>query len=258
MNRPWDDDERPPTDDVLAADDTDEQGRPVGRRIVLGMLGLGALGIVFGKQLQSAQSDVLAPVVAHDPTGLSDLLPAVDRFRYYNVTDSTPLRTAETYRLTVGGLVDRPATLTLADLQAMTQTSLIKDFQCVTGWRVPQVHWSGVALPDLLDYVGVQKGATALRFVSFDGAYTESLTLAQAQRRDVLIALQMLGAPVTRDHGGPVRLYVAPMYGYKSCKWLGGIQLASEVTPGFWEGEGYDVDAWVGKSNGRGDDAPTS
>ena len=258
MNRPWDDDERPPTDDVLAADDTDEQGRPVGRRIVLGMLGLGALGIVFGKQLQSAQSDVLAPVVAHDPTGLSDLLPAVDRFRYYNVTDSTPLRTAETYRLTVGGLVDRPTTLTLADLQAMPQTSLIKDFQCVTGWRVPQVHWSGVALPDLLDSVGVQKGATALRFISFDGAYTESLTLAQAQRRDVLIALQMLGAPVTRDHGGPVRLYVAPMYGYKSCKWLGGIQLASDVTPGFWEDEGYDVDAWVGKSNGRGDDAPTS
>ena len=144
------------------------------------------------------------------------------------MTDSTPVRTAETYRLTVGGLVDRPATLTLADLQAMPQTSLIKDFQCVTGWRVPQVHWSGVALPDLLDHVGVQKGATALRFISFDGAYTESLTLAQAQRRDVLVALQMLGAPVTRDHGGPVRLYVAPMYGYKSCKWLGGIELAEQ------------------------------
>jgi DMSO/TMAO reductase YedYZ molybdopterin-dependent catalytic subunit len=260
MNRPWDDDERPPADDVPKSADgePEEQGRPVGRRIVLGMLGLSALGIVFGKQLDDAQSDVLAPVVAHDPTGLSDLLPAVDRFRYYNVTDSEPLRTAATYQLTIGGLVDRPMTLTLADLEALPQTSLIKDFQCVTGWRVPQVHWSGVALPDLLDYVGVQKGATALRFTSFDGVYTESLTLAQAQRRDVLVALQMLGAPVTRDHGGPVRLYVAPMYGYKSCKWLGGIELASKVTPGFWEDEGYDVDAWVGKSNGRTDDAPTS
>jgi DMSO/TMAO reductase YedYZ molybdopterin-dependent catalytic subunit len=258
MNRPWDDDERPPADGVPAAEGEEERGRPVGRRIVLGMLGLSALGIVFGKQLENAQSDVLGPVVAHDPTGLSDLLPAVDRFRFYNVTDSEPLRTAATYKLTVSGLVDRPMTLTLADLQAMPQTSLIKDFQCVTGWRVPQVHWSGVALPDLLDAVGVQKGATALRFTSFDGTYTESLTLAQAQRRDVLVALQMLGAPVTRDHGGPVRLYVAPMYGYKSCKWLGGIELASKVTPGFWENEGYDVDAWVGKSNGRTDDAPTS
>jgi DMSO/TMAO reductase YedYZ molybdopterin-dependent catalytic subunit len=54
-----------------------------------------------------------------------------------------------------------------------------------------------------------------------------------------------------------VRLYVAPMYGYKSCKWLGGIELTSDVQPGYWENEGYDVDAWVGKSNGR-DDAPTS
>ncbi len=59
----------------------------------------------------------------------------------------------------------------------MPQTNLIKDFQCVTGWRVPQVHWSGVALPDLLDHVGVKSGATALEFTSFDGVYTESLTL---------------------------------------------------------------------------------
>jgi DMSO/TMAO reductase YedYZ molybdopterin-dependent catalytic subunit len=261
MTRPWDDDERPPPreDPNLPVDTpVDGEGRPVGRRIVLSMLGLGAVGIVFGKQFQNIQNDVLAPVVSHDPTGLSSLLPAVDRFRFYNVTDSEPVRTAANYTLTVGGLVDRPMTLTLADLQAMPQTALIKDFQCVTGWRVPQVHWSGVALPDLLDHVGVQKGASALRFTSFDGTYTESLTLAQAQRRDILVALEMLGNPVTRDHGGPVRLYVAPMYGYKSCKWLGGIELASEVTPGYWEDLGYDVDAWVGKSNGRGDDAPTS
>jgi DMSO/TMAO reductase YedYZ molybdopterin-dependent catalytic subunit len=261
VNRPWDDDERPPpreSPDLPVDTPVDGEGRPVGRRIVLSMLGLGAVGIVFGKQFQNVQNDVLAPVVSHDPTGLSNLLPAVDRFRFYNVTDSEPVRTAATYKLTIGGLVDRPMTLTLADLQAMPQTALIKDFQCVTGWRVPQVHWSGVALPDLLDLVGVQKGATALRFHSFDGTYTESLTLAQAQRRDVLVALEMLGNPVTRDHGGPVRLYVAPMYGYKSCKWLDGIELASEVTPGYWEDLGYDVDAWVGKSNGRGDDAPTS
>jgi len=148
-------------------------------------------------------------------------------------------------------------TLTLADLQAMKQTTLVRDFQCVTGWRVPAVHWSGVRLSDLLNEVGVQPAAKALTFVSFDGTYTDSLTLAQAARPDVLVATQMLGAPVTRAHGGPVRLYVAPMYGYKSVKWLGGIKLVPSVEPGFWENEGYDVDAWVGKSNGR-DDAATS
>ena len=95
----------------------------------------------------------------NDPTGLSNLLPAVDRFRYYNVAPSEPERTIADYKLKVDGLVDRPMTLSYADLQAMPQTNLIKDFQCVTGWRVPQVHWSGVALPDLLDHVGVKGGA---------------------------------------------------------------------------------------------------
>jgi DMSO/TMAO reductase YedYZ molybdopterin-dependent catalytic subunit len=90
-------------------------------------------------------------------------------------------------------------------------------------------------------------------FGSQDGVYTESLAMDQATRRDVLVATSMLGAPVTQEHGGPVRLYVAPMYGYKSLKWLGSIQVANHVQPGFWELEGYDVDAWVGRSNGRSD-----
>jgi DMSO/TMAO reductase YedYZ molybdopterin-dependent catalytic subunit len=244
------------TRDELNSADPDAGGRPIGRRIVLAMFGAGVLGVVFGKHLQDAENAILAPVEERDPTGLTTLIPAGDSFRFYSITGNEPDRTAADYTLSVDGLVDRPTTLTLADLNAMPQTTLVKDFQCVTGWRVPKVHWSGVALPDLLDHVGVQKQAAALQFVSFDGAYTESLTLAQAQRRDVLVATQMLGGPVSRAHGGPVRLYVAPMYGYKSCKWLGGIKLTTEPIPGFWEQNGYDVDAWVGKSNGRSD-APT-
>jgi DMSO/TMAO reductase YedYZ molybdopterin-dependent catalytic subunit len=223
---------------------------------VLSMLGIGAVGVVAGTKLQDFEQALLAPVQSRDPTGLSGLVPDGGGFRFYSVTSSIPKRTAADYRLTVGGLVERPVTLTMADLQAMRQTSLTKDFQCVTGWRVPNVHWSGVALPDLLDHVGVKSGATAVRFTSFDGEYTESLTLSQARRRDVLVATSMLGGPVSRNHGGPVRLYVAPMYGYKSCKWLGGIQLTKEVEPGYWEHYGYDIDGWVGRSNGR-DDAPT-
>ena len=76
----------------------------------------------------------------------------------------------------------------MSDLRWLPQTSLVRDFQCVTGWRVPAVHWSGVALPDLLDHVGVQPRATAVRFTSFDGEYTESLTLDQARRRPAVAA----------------------------------------------------------------------
>lgn len=234
-----------------------DEGKPVGRRIVLGMVGLGALGVVFGRRLLDTQQAVLAPVQLRDPTGLSGLVPAGAGFRYYSVTGGQPYRSAADYRLAVSGRVSRPLTLTLADLQAMPQTGLTRDFQCVTGWRVPEVRWSGVRLAEVLDRAGVAPNARAVRLTSFDGVYTESLTLAQARREDVLLATHMLGAPVTRAHGGPVRLYAAPMYGYKSIKWLGGIEITDQVVPGYWELRGYDVDAWVGRSNGRSDD-PTS
>ena len=105
----------------------------------------------------------------------------------------------------------------------------------------------------LLDAAGVQSGAGAVLFTSFDGAYTESLTMDQARRPDMLVATTLYNAPLTNEHGAPVRLYAAPMYGYKSIKWLGGIQVAKTVKPGYWENLGYDVDAWVGQSNGRSD-----
>jgi DMSO/TMAO reductase YedYZ molybdopterin-dependent catalytic subunit len=110
-------------------------------------------------------------------------------------------------------------------------------------------------LSSLLDEAGVQPGGEALTFDSFDGTYTESLTMDQGRRPDVLVAYEMLGKPVTRDHGGPVRMCVAPMYGYKSCKWLQKITVVPRVQPGYWENFGYDVDGWVGKSNGRSDQA---
>jgi DMSO/TMAO reductase YedYZ molybdopterin-dependent catalytic subunit len=83
------------------------------------------------------------------------------------------------------------------------------------------------------------------------------LTLEQATRDDVLVATSMFGAPLEVKHGAPVRLYVVPMYGYKSIKWMSGIEVMRNVVPGYWENLGYDVDAWVGASNGRSDDVAT-
>jgi DMSO/TMAO reductase YedYZ molybdopterin-dependent catalytic subunit len=172
------------------------------------------------------------------------------------VAGSVPNRSAAEYTLTVGGLVERPAVFKLAQLQAMRQQRVVHDVQCVTGWRVPSVPFEGVPLADLLSAAGVRPEATAVRFGCFDGEYSESLTLDQARQDGVLVALRMKDAPVSHEHGGPVRLYVAPMYFYKSAKWLSEITLTSAVEPGYWEHYGYDVDAWVGRSNGR-DDAPT-
>jgi DMSO/TMAO reductase YedYZ molybdopterin-dependent catalytic subunit len=232
-------------------------GTPVGRRVFVGMLGLGAAGIVFGARAQDWMERVLAPLTARDGTGLSTFLP-VGRFRIYSVTNDLPHKSEAQYRLHVGGHVPTPLELTAADLRAMTPTNLKKDFQCVTGWRVHDVAWSGVRLSDVLDRAGADPGAGGVEFKSFDGAYSESLTMLQARRPDVIVAYSMEGKPISDAHGGPVRMYVAPMYGYKSCKWLDTINVtAAAPRPGYWEDRGYDVDGWVGKSNGR-DDKPTS
>lgn len=216
------------------------------------MLGLGVGGIVWGAKAQDLLARILEPLTNKEGTGLSSLLP-VGRFRFYSVVGFNPKRSVAQYRLTVSGMVDRPFELTYDALRELDPVHLTKDFQCVTGWRVHEVAWTGVLLSTLLDKAGVQHGGRAVRFRSFDGEYTESLTLEQARRSDVIVAYEMEHKPISAAHGGPARLYVAPMYGYKSCKWLEAIEVVSDVEPGYWERLGYDTDAWIGRSNGRGD-----
>ncbi len=215
--------------------------KPIGRRAVLSLLGLGALGTVFGSHVQAGISSLLNSV---DAGGIASLLPGGGQFTIYTITDGYPAAPAD-YRLRVDGLVRRPLSMTVADLQSLPATRLTRDFQCVTGWEVTNVHWVGVRLLDLAERAGMNPAASAFRFTSFDGLYTESLTVDQARETGAIVAYSMLGAPVTREHGGPVRLYVPDMFGYKSIKWLSRIELVTHAEPGYWEQNGYPVNAWI-------------
>jgi len=222
----------------------------IGRRTILGLSALGALGIAFGSSVQTLLGNAFG-------SGLGGLLPGGDRFRIYSITGTYPKVRDADYRLKVSGLVDHPKTFTLADLQVMPVTSFTKPFQCVTGWRVPNVAWEGVLLSDILSAVGVKPGAVALTFESYDRLDTESLTIDQAHLSDVIVAYRMLGAPVTTEHGGPVRLYVAQMFGYKSLKWLSAIRVVNYVQPGFWEQNGYPVNGWLDGTTGPTNPTPS-
>ena len=210
----------------------------VGRRIFLGVGALGALGVAFGNSVSNFLGNVFG-------SGLGGLLPGGDHWRIYSITGTYPKIKESDYRLKVSGLVDRPKTFTLDDLKALPVTSFTKDFQCVTGWRVTNVPWQGVLLSDVLKAAGVRADAVAVTFESYDRMDTESLSIDQAHLPDVIVAYQMLGAPITTEHGGPVRLYVAPMFGYKSLKWLSAIRVVDAVQPGFWEQNGYPVNGWL-------------
>ena len=221
----------------------DEPRKAVGRRAFVGIVGLGALGVALGGRVQSLLSNAAG-------SSLGSILPFGDRFRIYSVSGNYPAISRRAYRLEVTGMVDRPMTFTLSDLQAMPATSYKKTFQCVTGWTVPDVEWRGVQLSHILNLVGVQPGAVALTFESYDGADGESLTIDQAHLPDVLVAYEMLGAPITREHGAPVRLSVPQMYGYKSLKWLSAIRVVDHVHLGYWELNGYPANGWLDGTTG--------
>jgi DMSO/TMAO reductase YedYZ molybdopterin-dependent catalytic subunit len=241
---------RRPGGDIWA-ERASQSGAPVGRRVFLGLVALGAGTVLAGGPVSRRLSALQSGLAAHDATGLSGLVPG-GGWRYYTVTDGYPSVDHAAYRLKVAGLVDRPMSLSLAQLGSLPRTRMTRDFHCVTGWTVRDVPWEGVRLADLLESAGAHRAAGGVLFRSFDGVYTESLSMAQAMRPDVLVADRMLDGEVSRIHGGPVRMYVAPMYGYKSTKWLSEIRVVPRVVPGYWEHFGYDQDGWVGASNGYG------
>ena len=82
--------------------------------------------------------------------------------------------------------------------------------------------------------------------------YIDYLTVKQASLPDAMLAYEMDGKPLPREHGAPVRLIIPEMYGYKNVKWLAEINLVPQEQLGYWEQLGYDQNAWVGRSNGYG------
>jgi DMSO/TMAO reductase YedYZ molybdopterin-dependent catalytic subunit len=107
-----------------------------------------------------------------------------------------------------------------------------------------------VRMADVLEQAGAEQGVSSLRFVSAEVPYEDSLTKQQALLPDVMLAYEMDGKPLSRPHGAPVRLVMPQMYGYKSVKWVNRIELGTTLQAGYWEQNGYDVDAWLGRSNG--------
>jgi DMSO/TMAO reductase YedYZ molybdopterin-dependent catalytic subunit len=216
--------------------------RLIGRGAFLGLLGAGALGLVWGRRLADGAERLIPDFVPQ--------LGSDKGWRIYTIGDSIPSIDPATYRLKVEGLVERPLSLSLADLRALPRARQVSDFHCVTGWSVDDVRWAGVRFDDVLAEAGAKRSARWLRFISEEVPYTDSLSLQQALLPDAMLAFGMDGAPLTAAHGAPVRVVMPQMYGYKSVKWVNRIEVRRDFVPGFWETNGYDSDAWIGRSNG--------
>lgn len=142
------------------------------------------------------------------------------------------------WTLDVDGAVDRPLHWTWADFMAAPQAEHVTDIHCVTTWSRYDNRWEGLATRTLLDLVQPRDTARYVVLHSYDG-YTTNLPLADFAAPDALLAHSWEGAPLSREHGGPVRLIVPHLYLWKSAKWLKGITFRDDDAPGFWEVRGY-------------------
>jgi DMSO/TMAO reductase YedYZ molybdopterin-dependent catalytic subunit len=223
---------------------TPEEPKRYGRGLFLATVVGGVSSLAWGKTVWSHVSKAIAPAEA--------LVPLVPNggWRIYTVSGSMPTFDRATWRLEVGGLVEQGLHLRYDDLLALPRAEQVSTFHCVTGWTVKDVHWAGVRLADVFDRVKPTPEANAVQFVSMEKPYVDYLTMQQALLHDVMLAYEMDGKPLAREHGAPVRLVIPEMYGYKNVKWLQGINLVPQAQAGYWELLGYDQDAWVGRSNG--------
>ena len=140
------------------------------------------------------------------------------------------------YRLWVRGRVKRPLVLSLAEL--LPRAEEVHDFHCVTGWSRERVRWEGVPLSEVLEEAGLLPGARWLLAFAY-GAYSAAIPLDEALKPGVLLATRLEGRPIPEPYGGPVRLVVPHLYGWKSVKWLMGIKVLERYEPGYWEARGY-------------------
>ncbi|XP_074308962.1 sulfite oxidase [Silene latifolia] len=179
------------------------------------------------------------------------------------------------YRLSVTGLVKTQSEFTMKDIRNLPKYTIAATLQCAgnrrtamskvqkvrgVGWDVSAIGnavWSGAKLADVLELVGIPKlssatpsGGKHVEFVSVDrckeengGPYKASIPLIQATNPedDVLLAYEMNGETLNRDHGYPLRVVVPGVIGARSVKWLDSIAVIAEECQGFFMQKDYKM-----------------
>jgi len=151
----------------------------------------------------------------------------------------------EKWSFAIFGLVEEPLELSYQEFAGLPRTVVRADFHCVTGWSRMDNLWEGVSLGKVLR-LARPKPEAAFVLVHCYGGYTTNLPLEALQGEDVLLALRHDGQDLSPDHGWPLRLVVPGRYGYKSAKWIWGLEFLAADKPGFWEEVGYhnNADPW--------------
>jgi DMSO/TMAO reductase YedYZ molybdopterin-dependent catalytic subunit len=204
---------------------------------VLALYGFASLSMQKGRLVFASIADMFAKEVT--PTS-----------EFYVVTKNVidPTVDANSWDLSVGGMVANPMTyryadlLALADPSAPNMTDTFVTLECVSndvgGNLISSARWNGVRLSALLQSAGLNPNADWIVFTCADG-YTAAIPLSRAMSPNTMVAVRMNGAPLVTAHGFPARIIVPGLYGMFHAKWLTKIEATQGEYLGYWQQKGW-------------------
>lgn len=151
----------------------------------------------------------------------------------------------EPYRLSIDGLVEKPASPTYDELNSLPPTSQVSDFHCVEGWTIPQVRWSGFRFAELVKLVKPHQDAKYVVFHAMGETfgspggvdhYVESFRIDDLLDPDqkMLLVLKKDGRPLSQERGAPLRVIAPFRLAYKSIKFVQRIEFTNKRRDGWW------------------------
>ena len=144
----------------------------------------------------------------------------------------------QTYALSVGGLVKGERHFSWQEILAMLKSRVNCRLTSVSGWSV-RADWEGVKWSDFFREITVDAKANYVRFTTVGEGYTTVVSCKNLENPRILLAYGVNGEPIEPDYGGPLRMVIPNLWGYKSCKWLGKIDFIDQMEGGYWEDRGY-------------------
>ncbi len=145
-------------------------------------------------------------------------------------SDNAPRFDPDTWRLRIGGLVNREQNLSLSDLMSLPSVKIQDDFTCLEGWTVNGIVWRGVRVSELLSLASMKPTAKCVLFGS--GDYTQGLTIERCMVPTTILAYELNNAPLSFENGAPLRLISKGQDCFESVKWVNTIHVIDRLVQG--------------------------
>jgi DMSO/TMAO reductase YedYZ molybdopterin-dependent catalytic subunit len=182
-------------------------------------------------------SDTATPANVIPVIKVSEITPN-DSFYHVSKNFFDPSPSADGWKLEFKGLVDKPYSLTYAQLTALPATKVTTGMMCISnpigGGLIGNTTWKGVHFADLIKKASPKQGVVDVLMRAVDD-YSDSIPIQKALDPDVMLVWEMGGQPLTSEHGFPARLLVPGIYGMKHVKWITSVELVNYDYKGFWQ-----------------------